>query len=57
MSKTWVKAGTFNVGNRTEDTSDKGKIVQTSYNEVTDELVNELSDQKYALNYSFIHLY
>merc|ERR1712083_869151 len=26
VSKTWVKAGTFNAGNRKEDTSDKGKL-------------------------------
>ena len=26
MSKTWVKAGTFNAGNRKEDTTDKGQL-------------------------------
>ena len=26
VSKTWVKAGTFNAGNRKEDTSEKGKL-------------------------------
>merc|ERR1711997_484406 len=26
LSKTWVKAGTFNAGNRKEDFSDKGKL-------------------------------
>lgn len=26
VNKTWVKAGTFNAGNRKEDTSDKGKL-------------------------------
>ena len=26
LNKTWVKAGTFNAGNRKEDTTDKGKL-------------------------------
>ncbi len=26
VNKTWIKAGTFNAGNRKEDTSDKGKV-------------------------------
>merc|ERR1712170_264149 len=26
MNKTWIKAGTFNAGNRKEDFSDKGKV-------------------------------
>ena len=26
LNKTWVKAGTFNAGNRREDTTDKGKL-------------------------------
>ena len=30
ISKTWVKAGTFNAGNRKEDTTDKGKLYKPS---------------------------
>lgn len=26
LNKTWVKAGTFNAGNRKEDSTDKGKL-------------------------------
>jgi U2-associated protein SR140 len=26
LNKTWVKAGTFNAGNRREDTTEKGKL-------------------------------
>lgn len=30
VNKTWVKAGTFNAGNRKEDTSEKGKLYKPS---------------------------
>ena len=26
LNKTWIKAGTFNAGNRKEDTTDKGSL-------------------------------
>ena len=40
LNKSWVKAGTFNAGNRKEDTSEKGKLYKP-----TSKLLENVGDQ------------
>ena len=49
VNKTWVKAGTFNAGNRKEDTSEKGKLYKPSA-KFLDSLPEPKAAEKASLN-------
>ena len=47
LNKSWVKAGTFNAGNRKEDTTEKGKLYKPTSKLL--ENVGDQLDKKYTI--------